>query len=140
MGTDRIRAVISTVRMWRRHPELFSARAKQVVCYDIAAKEGEEELPGDRRSEELGMVRTLNGLLRRNVEWCVGNPDWWGDVSGALLPRPRMLMVGSPICSKASSEEKFYSLRGGKLGSLKAFMNPIPHWFPLFSWNQVDLC
>ncbi|KAG8386740.1 hypothetical protein BUALT_Bualt03G0180500 [Buddleja alternifolia] len=29
--------------------------------------------------------------LRKTMEWYVRNPDWWGDVSGALLPHPRML-------------------------------------------------
>lgn len=27
------------------------------------------------------------------MEWYTSNPDWWGDVSGALLPHPRMLMM-----------------------------------------------
>ncbi|XP_052177316.1 trifunctional UDP-glucose 4,6-dehydratase/UDP-4-keto-6-deoxy-D-glucose 3,5-epimerase/UDP-4-keto-L-rhamnose-reductase RHM1-like [Diospyros lotus] len=31
--------------------------------------------------------------LRKTMEWYVSNPDWWGDVSGALLPHPRMLMM-----------------------------------------------
>ncbi|KAK7853039.1 trifunctional UDP-glucose 4,6-dehydratase/UDP-4-keto-6-deoxy-D-glucose 3,5-epimerase/UDP-4-keto-L-rhamnose-reductase RHM1-like [Quercus suber] len=31
--------------------------------------------------------------LKKTMEWYVNNPDWWGDVSGALLPHPRMLMV-----------------------------------------------
>ncbi|KAI5662019.1 hypothetical protein M9H77_21342 [Catharanthus roseus] len=31
--------------------------------------------------------------LRRTMEWYVKNPDWWGDVSGALVPHPRMLMM-----------------------------------------------
>ncbi|KAK4787086.1 hypothetical protein SAY86_010919 [Trapa natans] len=31
--------------------------------------------------------------LRKTMEWYVSNPDWWGDVSGALLPHPRMLMI-----------------------------------------------
>ncbi|CAL5406810.1 unnamed protein product [Camellia sinensis] len=31
--------------------------------------------------------------LKKTMEWYVSNPDWWGDVSGALLPHPRMLMM-----------------------------------------------
>lgn len=27
------------------------------------------------------------------MDWYVKNPDWWGDVSGALLPHPRMLTM-----------------------------------------------
>ncbi|KAK4852148.1 hypothetical protein QYF36_021454 [Acer negundo] len=33
--------------------------------------------------------------LRKTMDWYIQNPDWWGDVSGALLPHPRMLMVPS---------------------------------------------
>ncbi|KAK4438927.1 trifunctional UDP-glucose [Sesamum alatum] len=29
--------------------------------------------------------------LRKTMEWYVRNPDWWGDISAALLPHPRML-------------------------------------------------
>lgn len=31
--------------------------------------------------------------LKKTMEWYVKNPDWWGDVSGALIPHPRMLMM-----------------------------------------------
>ncbi|PIN00646.1 putative NAD+-dependent epimerase [Handroanthus impetiginosus] len=29
--------------------------------------------------------------LRKTMEWYVRNPDWWGDISAALLPPPRRL-------------------------------------------------
>nr|XP_023887068.1 trifunctional UDP-glucose 4,6-dehydratase/UDP-4-keto-6-deoxy-D-glucose 3,5-epimerase/UDP-4-keto-L-rhamnose-reductase RHM1 [Quercus suber] len=35
--------------------------------------------------------------LRKTMEWYINNPDWWGDVSGALLPHPRMLMMPGGI-------------------------------------------
>ncbi|GJM90674.1 hypothetical protein PR202_ga06976 [Eleusine coracana subsp. coracana] len=31
--------------------------------------------------------------LRKTMEWYVANSDYWGDVSGALLPHPRTLMM-----------------------------------------------
>uniref|UniRef100_A0A1J3I991 UDP-glucose 4,6-dehydratase n=1 Tax=Noccaea caerulescens TaxID=107243 RepID=A0A1J3I991_NOCCA len=31
--------------------------------------------------------------LKKTMEWYTQNPDWWGDVSGALLPHPRMLVM-----------------------------------------------
>ncbi|MBA0850125.1 hypothetical protein Goshw_025601, partial [Gossypium schwendimanii] len=39
---------------------------------------------------EVGHV--YNGL-KKTIEWYTQNPEWWGDVSGALLPHPRMLMM-----------------------------------------------
>ncbi|KAJ7963893.1 trifunctional UDP-glucose 4,6-dehydratase/UDP-4-keto-6-deoxy-D-glucose 3,5-epimerase/UDP-4-keto-L-rhamnose-reductase RHM1-like [Quillaja saponaria] len=49
--------------------------------------------------------------LRKTMEWYVNNPDWWGDVSGALLPHPRMLVMpgiekkidGPEVSNSASS-------------------------------------
>ncbi|GAA0182329.1 dehydratase [Lithospermum erythrorhizon] len=31
--------------------------------------------------------------LKKTIDWYIKNPDWWGDVSGALLPHPRMLVM-----------------------------------------------
>ncbi|KAK2966408.1 hypothetical protein RJ640_003678 [Escallonia rubra] len=31
--------------------------------------------------------------LKRTTEWYTSNAGWWGDVSGALLPHPRQLMM-----------------------------------------------
>lgn len=35
--------------------------------------------------------------LKKTMDWYINNPDWWGDVSGALLPHPRMLMMPGGI-------------------------------------------
>ncbi|KAJ8763003.1 hypothetical protein K2173_023208 [Erythroxylum novogranatense] len=49
----------------------------------------------DQKLKSLGWSErtTWEEGLRKTMEWYVGNRDWWGDVSGALLPHPRMLMV-----------------------------------------------
>lgn len=31
--------------------------------------------------------------LQKTMKWYISNPDWWGDVSGALLPHPRTSMA-----------------------------------------------
>ncbi|XP_024375765.1 trifunctional UDP-glucose 4,6-dehydratase/UDP-4-keto-6-deoxy-D-glucose 3,5-epimerase/UDP-4-keto-L-rhamnose-reductase RHM1 [Physcomitrium patens] len=31
--------------------------------------------------------------LRKTKDWYMSNPDWWGDVSGALVPHPRALTM-----------------------------------------------
>ncbi|KAL4318461.1 hypothetical protein GQ457_18G011210 [Hibiscus cannabinus] len=31
--------------------------------------------------------------LKKTIDWYTKNSHWWGDVSGALLPHPRMLMM-----------------------------------------------
>ncbi|KAJ8430796.1 hypothetical protein Cgig2_003238 [Carnegiea gigantea] len=49
----------------------------------------------DEKLKNLGWSEhtTWEEGLRKTMEWYTGNPDWWGDVSGALLPHPRMLMM-----------------------------------------------
>ncbi|KAH7651376.1 UDP-glucose 4,6-dehydratase protein [Dioscorea alata] len=49
----------------------------------------------DQKLKNLGWSEktTWEEGLRKTMEWFTNNPDWWGDVSGALLPHPRMLMM-----------------------------------------------
>lgn len=49
----------------------------------------------DQKLKNLGWSeRTIwEEGLKKTIEWYTSNPDWWGDVSGALLPHPRMLMM-----------------------------------------------
>ncbi|VFQ84177.1 unnamed protein product [Cuscuta campestris] len=49
----------------------------------------------DQKLKNLGWSEgtTWEDGLRKTVDWYTKNPDWWGDVSGALLPHPRMLMM-----------------------------------------------
>ncbi|XP_039116054.1 trifunctional UDP-glucose 4,6-dehydratase/UDP-4-keto-6-deoxy-D-glucose 3,5-epimerase/UDP-4-keto-L-rhamnose-reductase RHM1 [Dioscorea cayenensis subsp. rotundata] len=49
----------------------------------------------DQKLKNLGWSEktTWEEGLRKTMEWFINNPDWWGDVSGALLPHPRMLMM-----------------------------------------------
>ncbi|KAL4622299.1 hypothetical protein ACB092_06G287500 [Castanea dentata] len=49
----------------------------------------------DQKLKSLGWFERTSWEegLKKTMEWYVNNRDWWGDVSGALLPHPRMLMV-----------------------------------------------
>ncbi|GMI86770.1 REPRESSOR OF LRX1 1, rhamnose biosynthesis 1, ARABIDOPSIS THALIANA RHAMNOSE BIOSYNTHESIS 1 [Hibiscus trionum] len=49
----------------------------------------------DQKLKSLGWSErtTWEEGLKKTMEWYVSNPDWWGHVSGALLPHPRMLML-----------------------------------------------
>ncbi|KAL6953977.1 Rhm1p [Sarracenia purpurea var. burkii] len=44
--------------------------------------------------------------LKKTMEWYINNPDWWGDVTGALLPHPRMLMMPGGIERHFDGAEK----------------------------------
>ncbi|MQL86000.1 hypothetical protein Taro_018516 [Colocasia esculenta] len=49
----------------------------------------------DQKLKNLGWSEhtTWDEGLNKTLEWYTSNPDWWGDVSGALLPHPRTLMM-----------------------------------------------
>ncbi|KAF6175062.1 hypothetical protein GIB67_038975 [Kingdonia uniflora] len=49
----------------------------------------------DQKLKNLGWQErtTWEEGLKKTMEWYTSNPGWWGDVSGALLPHPRMLMM-----------------------------------------------
>lgn len=49
----------------------------------------------DEKLKKLGWFESTawEEGLRKTMDWYVKNPDWWGDVSGALLPHPRMLTM-----------------------------------------------
>ncbi|GMH19101.1 hypothetical protein Nepgr_020942 [Nepenthes gracilis] len=49
----------------------------------------------DQKLKNLGWSErtTWEEGLKKTMDWYMGNPDWWGDVAGALLPHPRMLMM-----------------------------------------------
>ncbi|CAN1351784.1 Trifunctional UDP-glucose 4,6-dehydratase/UDP-4-keto-6-deoxy-D-glucose 3,5-epimerase/UDP-4-keto-L-rhamnose-reductase RHM1 [Linum perenne] len=49
----------------------------------------------DQKLKSLGWRErtTWEEGLKKTMEWYISHPDFWGDVSGALLPHPRKLMV-----------------------------------------------
>ncbi|KAH9538841.1 hypothetical protein CY35_15G027800 [Sphagnum magellanicum] len=49
----------------------------------------------DAKLKELGWQErtTWEEGLRKTLQWYTSHSDWWGDVSGALVPHPRMLSI-----------------------------------------------
>lgn len=62
----------------------------------------------DQKLKKLGWSEktTWEEGLKKTMEWYIENPEWWGDVSGALLPHPRMLMMPGDKLSDGSDEHK----------------------------------
>ncbi|CAL5434820.1 unnamed protein product [Camellia sinensis] len=52
----------------------------------------------DQKLKRLGWVErtTWEQGLKMTMEWYIRNPDWWGDVTAALHPHPRVSMIGLP--------------------------------------------
>ncbi|XP_057766368.1 trifunctional UDP-glucose 4,6-dehydratase/UDP-4-keto-6-deoxy-D-glucose 3,5-epimerase/UDP-4-keto-L-rhamnose-reductase RHM1 [Salvia miltiorrhiza] len=66
----------------------------------------------DEKLKHLGWSErtTWEDGLRKTMEWYISNPDWWGDVSGALIPHPRMLLM--PGGAERVSEDSESGLSG----------------------------
>jgi UDP-glucose 4,6-dehydratase len=49
----------------------------------------------DAKLKELGWQErtTWEEGLQKTLQWYTSHSDWWGDVSGALVPHPRMLSI-----------------------------------------------
>ncbi|KAG6471203.1 trifunctional UDP-glucose 4,6-dehydratase/UDP-4-keto-6-deoxy-D-glucose 3,5-epimerase/UDP-4-keto-L-rhamnose-reductase RHM1-like [Zingiber officinale] len=62
--------------------------------------------------------------LKKTMEWYMNNPDWWGDVSGALLPHPRMLMM--PGMFEGSEETKFLVSQSMNTNTQNKMLVPTP--------------
>ncbi|KAH0651334.1 hypothetical protein KY285_031459 [Solanum tuberosum] len=62
----------------------------------------------DQKLKNLGWSEktTWEEGLKKTMDWYVNNPDWWGDVSGALLPHPRMLMMPGGVERNLDGAEK----------------------------------
>ncbi|KAF7112674.1 hypothetical protein RHSIM_RhsimUnG0206500 [Rhododendron simsii] len=64
----------------------------------------------DEKLKDLGWSeRTIwEDGLKRTMEWYTNNPDWWGDVSGALLPHPRTFMMPGGFERHCDEGEKYH--------------------------------
>ncbi|KAK1289406.1 putative rhamnose biosynthetic enzyme 1 [Acorus calamus] len=71
----------------------------------------------DQKLKNLGWSErtTWEEGLKKTMEWYTTNPDWWGDVTGALVPHPRMLMMpGIDNGSSGSSQQTVMTKSGSQ--------------------------
>ncbi|CAL5403134.1 unnamed protein product [Camellia sinensis] len=97
IGTKRERRVIDVAtdicKLFSMDPE------KSIKFVDNRPFNDQRYFLDDQKLKNLGWAeRTIwEEGLKKTMEWYKSNPDWWGDVSGALLPHPRMLMIPGGI-------------------------------------------
>ncbi|KAL7216634.1 hypothetical protein ACSBR1_028550 [Camellia fascicularis] len=97
IGTKRERRVIDVAtdicKLFSMDPE------KSIKFVDNRPFNDQRYFLDDQKLKNLGWAeRTIwEEGLKKTMEWYKSNPDWWGDVSGALLPHPRMLMMPGGI-------------------------------------------
>ncbi|PKA57246.1 putative rhamnose biosynthetic enzyme 1 [Apostasia shenzhenica] len=93
IGTRKERRVIDVAKDICK---LFSLDAQRVIKWvENRPFNDQRYFLDDQKLKNLGWSeRTVwEDGLRKTRDWYIANPDWWGDVSGALLPHPRMLMM-----------------------------------------------
>lgn len=93
IGTKKERRVIDVARdickLFRLNPETHIRFVENRPFND------QRYYLDDQKLKSLGWFERTSWEegLRITMEWYVNNPNWWGDVSGALLPHPRMLTM-----------------------------------------------
>jgi UDP-glucose 4,6-dehydratase len=93
IGTKKERGVIDVAkdicRLFSMDPE------KSIKFVENRPFNDQRYFLDDQKLKNLGWSErtTWDEGLKKTIEWYTKNPDWWGDVSGALLPHPRMLMM-----------------------------------------------
>uniref|UniRef100_A0A0D6QZ49 UDP-glucose 4,6-dehydratase n=1 Tax=Araucaria cunninghamii TaxID=56994 RepID=A0A0D6QZ49_ARACU len=93
IGTQKERRVIDVARDICR---LFSLDPQKVIEFvDNRPFNDQRYYLDDKKLKDLGWSERTKWEegLRKTMQWYTGNPDWWGDVSGALMPHPRMLTM-----------------------------------------------
>ncbi|KAJ1691034.1 hypothetical protein LUZ63_015189 [Rhynchospora breviuscula] len=104
IGTKRERRVIDVARDICK---LFNLDPDNVIKFvENRPFNDQRYFLDDQKLKNLGWSeRTIwEEGLKKTMDWYTSNPDWWGDVSGALIPHPRMLMM--PGSSDGSEDSK----------------------------------
>lgn len=94
IGTTRERRVLDVAKDICKIFKLDPAKVIQFV--ENRPFNDQRYFLDDKKLKDLGWEeRTMwEEGLRKTMDWYIKNPDWWGDVTGALLPHPRMLAIG----------------------------------------------
>lgn len=93
IGTQKERRVIDVAQDICK---LFSLDSQRVVKFvDNRPFNDQRYYLDDKKLKDLGWCERTKWEegLKKTMEWYISHPDWWGDVSGALLPHPRMLTM-----------------------------------------------
>lgn len=97
IGTKKERRVIDVAedicRLFSMDPE------KSIKFVENRPFNDQRYFLDDQKLKILGWSErtTWQEGLKKTMDWYINNPDWWGDVTGALLPHPRMLMMPGGI-------------------------------------------
>lgn len=105
IGTTRERRVLDVAKDICKLFKLDSEKVIQFV--ENRPFNDQRYFLDDKKLKDLGWEERTSWEegLRKTMEWYIKNPAWWGDVTGALVPHPRMLAIGGlekPGCDLAN--------------------------------------
>ncbi|MCO5551341.1 hypothetical protein L7F22_004842 [Adiantum nelumboides] len=94
IGTHKERRVLDVARDICKLFKLDAEKSIQFV--DNRPFNDQRYFLDDKKLKGLGWSERTMWVegLQKTMDWYIRHPDWWGDVSGALLPHPRMLAMG----------------------------------------------
>ncbi|KAI3889740.1 hypothetical protein MKX03_007762 [Papaver bracteatum] len=95
VGTKKERSVLDVAEDICK---LFNLDPKQNIKFvDNRPFNDQRYFLDDQKLKKLGWQERTSWEegLKITTEWYRNNPDWWGDVTAALLPHPRMSVVGN---------------------------------------------
>ncbi|KAM7492497.1 hypothetical protein LguiA_035418 [Lonicera macranthoides] len=105
IGTKKERRVIDVARDICK---LFSRDPKASIKFvENRPFNDQRYFLDDEKLKKLGWSErtTWEEGLKKTMDWYTSNPGWWGDVSGALLPHPRMLMLPGVVDRHSDASE-----------------------------------
>ncbi|KAL6861675.1 hypothetical protein ACP4OV_017375 [Aristida adscensionis] len=108
IGTKKERRVIDVAKDICR---LFGMDADKVIKFvEDRPFNDQRYFLDDQKLKRLGWAECTpwEEGLKRTIKWYRNNPDYWGHVTGALLPHPRVLIT--PVVERHSSSEEISSL------------------------------
>ncbi|OAY65875.1 Trifunctional UDP-glucose 4,6-dehydratase/UDP-4-keto-6-deoxy-D-glucose 3,5-epimerase/UDP-4-keto-L-rhamnose-reductase RHM1 [Ananas comosus] len=125
IGTKKERRVIDVAKDICK---LFSLDPDNVIKFvDNRPFNDQRYFLDDQKLKNIGWSErtTWEEGLRKTKEWYTSNPNWWGDVSGALLPHPRMFMMPGQFEGIGFKEEDKPNFTGSFYSKTKAMVEEL---------------
>ncbi|KAJ4957905.1 hypothetical protein NE237_025016 [Protea cynaroides] len=116
IGTQKERSVLDVAEDICK---IFRLNAKKVINFVQDRPFNDKRyFLDDQKLKKLGWEEKTSWAegLKITMDWYTKHPDWWGDVSGALLPHPRTLVMGHSDEDTCLFQSRHKTSRNGTTG------------------------
>ncbi|KAL2623670.1 hypothetical protein R1flu_003875 [Riccia fluitans] len=120
IGTKKERRVLDVAK---DVCNLFDVNAEDVIEFvENRPFNDQRYFLDDAKLKDLGWSERTPWVegLKKTMQWYISNPDWWGDVSGALVPHPRMLHIAGDAKAEEpiSNGHESVALKSGPINGM----------------------